>query len=65
MTKQDVKQFADKLKQQAKENPLAAVMIGAAAVTALSKLIDSNTQRTYAKAHAKEIDRRIAKSYSR
>ena len=60
----NIKRFADNLKRQAQENPLLAVAIGAGAVTAVTKLIEANTQRTYAKAHVREIDRRVrAQSY--
>jgi len=58
----DAKRFYNSLKQKAIENPLLALAIGAAVVTATTKLVEANTQRTYAKAHAKEIDRRIAKT---
>lgn len=57
--KENAKRFINNLKKQAEENPLAAIAIAAMFVTATSKLIESNTQRSYAKAHAKEIDRRV------
>ena len=65
MNKDDAKRFYNNLKRQAQENPLAAVAIAAMLITATSKLMDANTQRSYAKTHAKEVDRRIAKSYTR
>lgn len=54
--------FIENLKAQAQENPVLAIGVAAALLTASSKLIDANTQRTYAKAHTREIDRRIAQS---
>lgn len=54
--------FVENLKKQAQENPIVAVGVAAALLTATSKLMEANTQRTYAKAHVKEIDRRIAQS---
>jgi protein tyrosine phosphatase (PTP) superfamily phosphohydrolase (DUF442 family) len=64
MTKQDVKQFTTRLKQQVKENPILAICVAGALLTAVNGLINASTQRSYAKTHAKEVDRRIAKSYS-
>lgn len=55
--------FVDNLKRQAEENPIVALGVGAAALTALSKLLDANTARVSAKTHAREIDRRVRKSY--
>lgn len=62
--KEDAKRFVEKLKRQAQENPLLTIAVAAMFVTATSKLMEANTQRTYAKAHAKEIDRRVYKSYN-
>lgn len=59
----DVKRFYNNLKQKAIENPMGTLLISAAVITAASKLMEANTQRTYAKTHAKEVDRRIAKQY--
>lgn len=64
MTKQDVKRFTDNLKRQAQENPLWTIAIATALLSAGAKVMDANTQRSYAKTHAREVDRRIAKSYS-
>lgn len=58
--KEDINRFFNKLKQQTQENPLAALAIGAMVVTATSKLIEANTQRSYARTHEKEVNRRIA-----
>lgn len=58
-----MKKFIDNLKAQAEANPVAALFAAAAVFTATSKLLDANTARTSAKTHAREIDRRIARSY--
>lgn len=57
--KEDAKRFFNKLKAQAQENPLMTIFIGTLVVTATAKLMEANTQRTYARAHEKEIDRRV------
>lgn len=54
--------FIDNLKYQVEQNPVVAIGVAAAFVTASAKLMDANTQRSYAKTHAREIDRRIAQS---
>lgn len=54
-----MKKFLDNLKAQAEANPLLALAAAAALFTATSKLLDANTQRSYAKTHALEINRRI------
>lgn len=54
--------YLENLKKQAEANPLVAVGVTAALLQAMSKLMEANTQRTYAKAHVKEIDRRVAQS---
>lgn len=59
--KADVQRFTTKLKNQAIENPMFAIMIGTAAMHAGAKLMESNTQRRYAKTHEREVNRRIAK----
>ena len=51
--------FWNNLKVQAEANPVWTLAIGAAVLTAASKLLDANTQRSYAKTHAREVDRRI------
>lgn len=65
MTKEDVKKFTDNLKRQVQENPLLALSIGAMVVTATAKIIDASTQKSYARTHEKEVNRRIAKQYNR
>jgi hypothetical protein len=54
------KRIADKLKQQVEENPMLAVALAVALITATSKLMEANTARSYAKTHALEVQRRIA-----
>jgi hypothetical protein len=54
--------FLENLKAQAEANPLVAVGIAATLLHGAAKLMEANTQRTYAKAHVKEIDRRVAQS---
>lgn len=50
--------WTDKIKQAWNENPLAVVVVGAVAVTAVAKLMDANTERTKAKTWEMEVDRR-------
>jgi len=47
-----------KLRQAWDENPLAVITVGAVAVTAAAKLLDSATAAKNAKAWKKEVDRR-------
>lgn len=54
--------FVDNLKNQAEDNPMLAVGIGAAAVTAVTKLLNANTGRRNAKTWKKEVNRREKKS---
>ena len=49
----------DKIKTKIEENPVLAIGAAAALLTATSKLIDSGTQRKYAKIHSLEVNRRI------
>lgn len=51
--------FWNNLKAQAEANPVATLIAAAMLVTATSKLLEANTQRSYAKTHAREVDRRI------
>ena len=55
-----MKNFYEKLKLQAQQNPVLAVAVAVTAVTAVTKLMEANTQRTYAKTHEREINRRVA-----
>jgi hypothetical protein len=54
--------FKNNLIAQAEANPLVAITIGVAALTACAKLMDANTARMAAKTHAAEVARRIANS---
>jgi len=55
--------FVQNLKAQAEANPAMAVAIGAAFMTAMSKLVDALVAVMAARTHAKEVERRIQKSY--
>lgn len=57
-----MKKFTDNLKRQAEENPILALGVGAALITAMTKLLEANTARSYARTHALEVARRIATS---
>lgn len=48
----------DKLKQAWNENPLAIIGVGAAAVTAVAKLIDTGSSVQSRRAYAKQVNRR-------
>lgn len=52
--------WKDKLKKQWNDNPLAVIAIGALAVTAAAKLIDSTSAAKGRRAYAKQVDYRIA-----
>jgi hypothetical protein len=54
--------FKRNLKAQIEANPIVALGVTAALLTAASKLLDSNTARVSAKTHAKEVDRRVRNS---
>ena len=49
----------DKLKAYWNENPLAVLAVGAAAVTALSKLIDASSAAQGRRAYAKQVNASI------
>lgn len=53
-----MKRYIDNLKRQAEENPLVAAGLAVAAVTAITKLMQANTERNNSKSWAKEVDRR-------
>lgn len=57
--------FVQTLKRQAEENPVYVLFAAAAVATAAAKLLEANTQRTYAKAHAKEVARREFQTYNK
>lgn len=52
------KQFINNLKRQAQENPMLAIAVGVAAITAVTKLLAANTEHQNSKTWAKEVDRR-------
>ena len=53
-----MKKYIDNLKRQAQENPIAAIVVGALAITAISKLMQANTEKANSKSWAKEVERR-------
>lgn len=57
--------FVQNLKAQAEANPIVAIGVAAALLTAAGKLMDANTARSAAKTHSREIDRRIAMHLSK
>jgi hypothetical protein len=63
--KEDAKRFYNNLKRQAQENPLLALAVATALLTATAKVLDANTQRKNSKAWNKEVDRRVANTRSR
>lgn len=56
--------FVQNLKRQAEENPVVVLGVAAAVITATAKLMDSNTQRRYARTHEREVERRMYKTYA-
>jgi hypothetical protein len=56
--------FVQNLKRQAEENPVVVLAISAAVITATAKLMEANTQRSYARTHAREVERRMYKTYA-
>ena len=56
-----MKKYIDNLKRQAEDNPLLALGVGAALLTAVTKLINANTERNNAKTWEREVDRRRMK----
>lgn len=55
-----MQKFIDNLKRQAEDNPVLVMGVTAALLQSAAKVMDANTQRSYAKTHAREVDRRIA-----
>lgn len=53
--------FIDNLKHQAEENPVLALGVAAALITATSKLLDSIGNTRNSKAWDREVARRIVK----
>jgi hypothetical protein len=54
-----MKRFIDNLKRQAEENPILALGIGAAVITAISKFIDASGRAAGSQAYARQVDYRI------
>ena len=59
-----MKRYIDNFKKQAEENPLLALGVGAAALTAVTKLIQAGTERRNSKTWEKEVDRRRMKTFN-
>lgn len=57
-----MKKFIEKLKQQAEDNPLLALGIGAAVLTAAGKFIDAAGHYSGSRAYARQTDHRIRNS---
>ena len=55
--------YVENLKRQAEENPLAALGVGAVALTAVSKLLQAVNDRNNSRTWAKEVERRRVKTY--
>lgn len=54
-----MKQFIENLKRSAEENPLIAIGIAVAAVTAVAKLIDAAGHASGSRAFAKQVNYRV------
>lgn len=55
----DAKRFATNLKNAAIENPVLALGVAAAAVTATAKLINAANETSNSRTYKKEVNRRI------
>lgn len=53
--------FLENLKRQAEENPIVALGVGAALITAIGKLVSSSVDAKNSKTWAREVARRSAK----
>lgn len=49
----------EKLKREASDNPLAAIGVGAAALTAVAKLLDAASAAKSRRAYAKQINHKV------
>ena len=58
-------EFLDNLRRQAEDQPMVAMGIGAAAITAIAKLLNAQTEHRNAKTWKKEVDRRTMKTQSK
>lgn len=54
-----MQKFIDNLKRQAQENPVVALAIGAAVITATAKLMEANNDRKKTQTWEREVERRI------
>ena len=54
--------FLDNLRRQAEENPLLALAVGGALITAVTKLLNASSSHKNSNAWAREVERRIQKS---
>jgi hypothetical protein len=54
-----MKKFIDRLKAQAEENPLLALVVGAGFLTAAGKFIDAAGHATGSRAYARQVDNKI------
>jgi hypothetical protein len=57
-----MEKFFENLKTQAEENPLVALGISVALITAISKLIDATGHAAGSRAYARQIDARLRKT---
>lgn len=48
-----------KLKQQVEENPMLALAVGAAAITAIAKFVDAASAAQGRRAYAKQVNHRV------
>lgn len=53
-----MKRFTDRLKRQAEENPLAAIMVGVAVATVTVKMIEAYNENSRTRTWEKEVERR-------
>lgn len=54
--------FLNNLKRQAEENPIAALVVATALLTACGKFIDAAGHNAGSRAYAKQVEHRIQKS---
>lgn len=54
--------FLAKLQQQAEDNPILVLGVGAAAVTAVAKLVESVSAVQGRRAYAKQVNHRVKKN---
>jgi hypothetical protein len=57
--------FIDNLKRQAEDNPVLALGVAAALITAVSKLLDSSNNARNSKAWDREVARRTMKDFKK